>query len=72
MLGSRRGLRGGVTQNVAFWLGIWTGKDDAKFPTYKLALLRVLVRIANSAPGMAEPIDDDNVGVPLGLVALNY
>jgi len=45
--------------------------NDAKSSTYKLAVLRVLVRIANSAPGMAEPIDEDNVGVPLGLVALN-
>lgn len=46
---------------------------DSKSSTYKLALLRVLVRIADSATGIAREVDDDNnVAVPLGLVALYW
>lgn len=44
--------------------------NDSKASTYKLALLRVLVRIADSATGLTEDVDDARVGVPLGLVAL--
>lgn len=43
---------------------------DEKASTYKLALLRVVARIADSAPGMAREDDEGNVSLPLGLVAL--
>lgn len=46
--------------------------NDSKSSTYKLALLRVLVRIAESATGLVEDVDDDTVAVPLGLVALYW
>lgn len=48
--------------------------NDRKSATYKLALLRVLVRIADSATGLVKDIDDDDgtVAVPLGLVALYW
>lgn len=46
--------------------------NDSKSSTYKLALLRVLVRIADSAIGIAEDVDDDYVKIPLGLVALYW
>ncbi len=46
--------------------------NDSKSSTYKLALLRILVRIADSATGMARDLDDDSVGLPLGLVALYW
>lgn len=46
--------------------------NDQKSSTYKLALLRVLARIAASATGLVEDIDDDTVAVPLGLVALYW
>lgn len=42
---------------------------DEKSSSYKIALLRVLARIADSAAGMARH-EDDAVVVPLGLVAL--
>ena len=45
-------------------------KDD-KSSTYKLALLRVLARIADAATGLIR-IEDEHVGVPLGLVALYW
>jgi HNH endonuclease len=45
---------------------------DAKSSTYKLALLRSLVRIADSALGTAREVDDETVAVPLGLVALYW
>jgi SAM-dependent methyltransferase len=45
---------------------------DDKSSTYKLALLRVVARIADSAPGLAYEDDDGNVSVPLGLVALYW
>jgi len=46
--------------------------NDSKSSTYKLALLRVLVRIADSATGLVEDVDDETVAVPLGLVALYW
>jgi SAM-dependent methyltransferase len=42
----------------------------AKSSTYKLALLRIVARIADSVTGMAWEKDDDHIAVPLGLVAL--
>ncbi|MEK0082646.1 HNH endonuclease domain-containing protein [Benzoatithermus flavus] len=44
--------------------------NDRKSTTYKLALLRVLARIADGYAGMAEMEGDDYVRIPLGLVAL--
>ena len=46
--------------------------NDEKSSTYKLALLRVLCRIADSAGGLARHPDDDHVAVPMGLVALTW
>ncbi len=46
--------------------------NDRKSSTYKLALLRVLVRIADSASGMAKYTADEKVSIPLGLVALYW
>jgi len=46
--------------------------NDNKSSTYKLALLRSLVRIAEGAPGMVVHRDDDFVTIPLGLVALYW
>lgn len=46
--------------------------NDSKSSTYKLALLRTLVRIADSASGLAKLCDDNTVLVPLGLVALYW
>ncbi len=45
---------------------------DSKSSTYKLALLRVLCRIADSTAGTAQYQDDEQVSVPLGLVALYW
>jgi SAM-dependent methyltransferase len=44
--------------------------NDRKASTYKLALLRIIARIGDSAAGFAEPADDDHIRLPLGLVAL--
>lgn len=45
--------------------------NDKRSSTYKLALLRTLLRIADSAAGLARPGRNDNhVDLPLGLVAL--
>ncbi len=45
--------------------------NDQKSSTYKLALLRTLVRIADGAGGFARPGSDErHVDLPLGLVAL--
>ena len=44
--------------------------NDSKSSTYKLALLRVLVQIAQSTAGMATQIERDQVELPLGLFAL--
>jgi hypothetical protein len=46
--------------------------NDAKSSTYKLALLRVLCRIADGAPGVAVPAGDEHVDVPMGLVGLYW
>ena len=46
--------------------------NDSKSSTYKLALLRVIARVADSAVGLAAPGDGDRVRIPLGLVALYW
>ena len=48
--------------------------NDEKSSTYKLALLRVLCRIADTAAGLARHRhpDDEHVEVPMGLVALTW
>ncbi len=46
--------------------------NDSKSSTYKLALLRVIARVADSAVGLAAPGNGDRVSVPLGLVALYW
>ena len=46
--------------------------NDDKSSTYKLALLRCLSRIADGAAGYARNLGDDQVAVPLGLVALYW
>src|SRR5262249_43000794 len=46
--------------------------NDRKSSTYKLALLRVLCRIADSAAGYSRDVDEQYVAVPLGLVALYW
>ena len=45
--------------------------DDRKSATYKLALLRVLARIADQSAALAQ-YQGDHVDVPLGLVALYW
>jgi SAM-dependent methyltransferase len=44
--------------------------NDRKSSTYKLALLRVIARVADSAAGLAMPAEGDRIKVPLGVVAL--
>lgn len=45
--------------------------NDRKASTYKLALLRTLIRIADGAAGLARAgFDEQHVDLPLGLVAL--
>jgi len=46
--------------------------NDNKSSTYKLALLRTLCRIADSAAGLATETDDGCLAVPLGLVGLTW
>ena len=46
--------------------------NDDKSSTYKLGLLRVLCRIADGAGGLASPVDDEHVAIPMGLVALTW
>ncbi len=46
--------------------------NDDKSSTYKLGLLRVLCRIADGAGGLASPVDDEHVEIPMGLVALTW
>jgi SAM-dependent methyltransferase len=43
---------------------------DSKSSTYKLALLRVLARIAEGSLGLTRPVNDQVVGIPFGLVAI--
>jgi len=46
--------------------------NDAKSSTYKLALLRVILRIADGAQGAVIDSDDHFVTLPFGLVALYW
>lgn len=46
--------------------------NDDKSSSYKLGLLRVLTRIAESAPGIVVNRSDDFVDVPLGIVGLYW
>jgi len=46
--------------------------NDNKAASYKLGLLRVLIRIAEGAPGMVTKRDDDWVEIPFGLVGLYW
>ena len=46
--------------------------NDDKSSTYKLALLRVLCRVADGAAGYARYTDEGDVAVPLGLLALYW
>ena len=46
--------------------------NDDKSSTYKLALLRVLCRIADGAAGLADDDSDEQTVLPLGLVALYW
>ena len=46
--------------------------NDDKTATYKLGLLRALIRIAEGAPGMVTRRTDDNVEIPFGLVGLYW
>ena len=43
---------------------------DSKYSTYKLALLRVLARIAECSLGLTRSANEEYVVVPLGLVAV--
>ncbi len=46
--------------------------NDDKSATYKLGLLRTLIRIAEGAAGMAIRCPDDTVEIPFGLVGLYW
>jgi 2-polyprenyl-3-methyl-5-hydroxy-6-metoxy-1,4-benzoquinol methylase len=46
--------------------------NDSKAASYKLGLLRALIRIAEGAPGMVSKRDDAWVEIPFGLVALYW
>ena len=46
--------------------------NDDKSATYKLGLLRALIRIAEGAPGMVTRRTDDTVEIPFGLVGLYW
>lgn len=46
--------------------------NDPKSSTYKLALLRILLRIADGSPGIVLEKTDDYVSLPFGLVALYW
>lgn len=46
--------------------------NDDKSATYKLGLLRALIRIAEGAPGMVAKRTDDTVEIPFGLVGLYW
>lgn len=43
-----------------------------KSSTYKLGLLRAIVRLADQSPGLARQTSDDSVSVPLGQIGLNW
>lgn len=46
--------------------------NDSKAATYKLGLLRTLLRVADGAPGMVLRHTDDYVDIPFGLVGLYW
>ncbi|OEE59968.1 SAM-dependent methyltransferase [Enterovibrio norvegicus FF-454] len=46
--------------------------NDSKSATYKLALLRTLLRIADAHPGAVIDRSDKRIAIPLGLVALYW
>ena len=46
--------------------------NDNKSSTYKLALLRVLCRVANGTPGFARETAGEHVAIPLGIAALYW
>jgi protein-L-isoaspartate O-methyltransferase len=46
--------------------------NDRKSATYKLGLLRTMVRVADAAPGLARPDDDMHVQLPFGLIGLYW
>jgi hypothetical protein len=46
--------------------------NDNKSSSYKLGLLRVLTRIAESAPGIVIQRTDDHVDIPFGMVGLYW
>lgn len=46
--------------------------NDRKSSTYKLGLLRTLVRVADSAPGLAMSADSTHVELPFGLIGLYW
>lgn len=46
--------------------------NDNKSSTYKLGLLRTLIRIAEGAPGMVTKWTDDYVEIPFGVVGLYW
>ena len=46
--------------------------NDNKSSTYKLALLRVLCRVANGTPGFARETAGEYVTIPLGIAALYW
>lgn len=46
--------------------------NDAKSSTYKLALLRTIIRIADSYLGKVMKRDEKNITLPLGAVALDW
>ena len=46
--------------------------NDDKSATYKLGLLRALIRIAEGAPGMVTARTDNEVEIPFGLVGLSW
>ena len=46
--------------------------NDRKSATYKLGLLRTMVRVADAAPGLAIRDDDTHVLLPFGLIGLYW
>jgi SAM-dependent methyltransferase len=46
--------------------------NDRKASTYKLALLRVILRIADGSPGAVVARDENYVSIPFGIVALYW
>jgi hypothetical protein len=46
--------------------------NDSKSSTYKIALLRVILRIADGSPGVVIEQDENHVTIPFGLVSLYW